>query len=457
LTGGYDTARLFRSFRASLPLLAETSGKNAIVVTPSADYDVAVADIVRSAFGHAGQKCSAASLVILVGSAGRSARLRRQLLDAVTTMRVGYPADPESVMGPIIEPPGEKLASGLGELGPSESWLLEPRQLDESGRLWSPGIRDGVQPGSAFHQREYFGPILGIVRVASLDEALAVHNGVDYGLTAGIHSLDPSEVSYWLERVEAGNCYVNRGITGAIVQRQPFGGWKRSSVGAGAKAGGPNYLFGLGQWTRAEHPDPRAPRDAAEASSLLGDASPEDIDFLARALASDARAWQAEYGVSRDRSGLEFERNHLRYRPVPVTVRATGFVPVVEVVRVAAAGLRAGSALHISTSERLPDEVAHALRGARLGAGRITSMVVESEREFVSRVSDRPPERIRLLGSRADAMAVALDGAPEVAIYADEVTTSGRVEMLPFVREQAVSLTAHRFGAIDPRFAELPI
>lgn len=458
LTGGYDTARLFRSFRASLPLLAETSGKNAIVVTPSADYDLAVADIVTSAFGHAGQKCSAASLVILVGSAGRSARLRRQLLDAVTTVRVGYPADPQSVMGPIIEPPGAKLASGLGDLGPSESWLVEPRQLDESGRLWSPGIRDGVRPGSAFHQTEYFGPVLGIVRVDSLDEALAVHNGVDYGLTAGIHSLDPAEVSYWLERVEAGNCYVNRGITGAIVQRQPFGGWKRSSVGAGGKAGGPNYLCALGQWTRAEaNPDSQESLALAEATVLLGDASPDDVAFLARALASDAQAWQAEFGVSPDRSGLEFERNVLRYRPVPVTVRATGFVPVVEVVRVAAAGLRAGSTIHISTSERLPSEVTAALSRVTLGAGRIVGMVVESEREFVSRVSDYPPERIRLLGSRADAMAVALDGAPEVAIYADEVTTSGRVELLPFVREQAVSLTVHRFGSIDPRFAELPI
>ncbi len=181
-------------------------------------------------------------------------------MDAVTTLRVGYPDNPDSVMGPVIEPPGAKLASGLNELGPGETWLLAPRSLDDAGRLWSPGVRDGVKPGSTFHQTEYFGPILGIMSAKNLDEAISFQNGVDYGLTAGIHSLDPDEVSYWLDRVEAGNCYVNRGITGAIVQRQPFGGWKKSSVGPGAKAGGPNYLMGMGSWRRTLSGAERASR-----------------------------------------------------------------------------------------------------------------------------------------------------------------------------------------------------
>jgi len=460
LTGGFETAKLFRSYFAGLPLLAETSGKNAIIVTPSADLDLAVADIYKSAFGHAGQKCSAASLIILVGSVGSSKRFRRQLLDAVTTLRVGYPDDPESVMGPVIEPPGDKLFEGLMALGKSERWLLEPQQLDDSGRLWSPGIRDNVKPGSDFHQTEYFGPVLGIMHVGTLAEAIALHNGVDYGLTAGIHSLDPAEVSYWLERVEAGNCYVNRGITGAIVQRQPFGGWKKSSVGAGAKAGGPNYLFGLGEWKRSEAAAQKLEareefeQDIIQRSSMEGS---EDRGFLTRSLASDSAAWQQVYGVSTDKSGLGVERNVLRYHPTPVTVRATGFVPASEVVRVVMAGLRAGSTISLSVSEKLPESVMQALMAQRNLPGSISQYVEEIERVFIARVSDRPPQRIRLLGSRADAMAVALDGAPEVAIYADEVTESGRVEMLPFVKEQSVSITAHRFGAPDPRFLTLPV
>ena len=251
LTGAYETAALFRSFRSDLPLLAETSGKNAIIVTPSADLDLAVKDVVASAFGHAGQKCSAASLVVLVGSVAQSQRFRTQLLDAASSLTVGYPADARSQVGPVIEPAAGKLLTGLTSLGEGESWLLQPRSLDDSGRLWSPGIRDGVRRGSDYHRTEYFGPILGIMTANTLDEAIDLVNDVDYGLTSGLHSLDAAEAGRWLERIQAGNLYINRGITGAIVRRQPFGGWKRSAVGPGTKAGGPSYLFGLTGWQPA--------------------------------------------------------------------------------------------------------------------------------------------------------------------------------------------------------------
>ena len=239
LTGGYETAELFRSFRKDLPLLAETSGKNAIIVTPSADLDLAAKDVAYSAFGHAGQKCSAASLVILVGSVAKSKRFHNQLIDAVTSLKVGYPEDPASQMGPIIEPANGKLLNALTTLGEGETWAVEPRKLDDTGKLWSPGVRSGVRRGSYFHLTEFFGPVLGVMTAETLEEAIAIQNQIEYGLTAGLHSLNADELGLWLDTIQAGNLYVNRGITGAIVQRQPFGGWKKSAVGAGTKAGGP--------------------------------------------------------------------------------------------------------------------------------------------------------------------------------------------------------------------------
>ena len=443
LTGAYETAELFRSFRADLPLLAETSGKNAIIVTPSADLDLAVKDIVASAFGHAGQKCSAASLVILVGSVGRSARFRAQLLDAASALRVGPAADPRTQVGPVVEPAAGKLLDGLTRLGPGESWLLEPRRLDDGGRLWTPGIRDGVRRGSAFHKVEYFGPILGIMTAATLDEAIDLVDDVDFGLTSGLHSLDPAEVRTWLDRVPAGNLYVNRGITGAIVRRQPFGGWKRSAVGPGTKAGGPHYLIGLTGWRPAPSGS-GAEITSAPVRSLLAAAgpvlSPAELAFVTRAARSDAAAWQSTFGRAADVSGLSAERNVLRYLPHPVTVRLAAGAPVADLVRVLAAGVLAGAALRVSLAEPLPSPLV-----AAVGA-LAWQVLVEDDAAWAAGLE---AGRVRLIGGAP------AGGRPDVAVWAGPVTEAGRVELLPFVREQAVSITAHRFGNPDRLAAEV--
>ncbi len=246
LTGAWETAKLFKDHKRGLHLMAETSGKNAMVITPNADLDLAAADLAKSAFGHAGQKCSAASLAILVGSVAKSKKFLEQLVDAAASMKVGLEAD--SSIGALVNPPSGKLLRALTTLEPGESWLLEPKQLDDEGYFWSPGIKLGIKPGSWFHLNECFGPVLGIMSAKNLKQAVEIQNGTDYGLTAGIQSLDPQEQRFWIENVIAGNKYINRGITGAIVKRQPFGGLKRSSVGPGFKAGGDYYLYGFGVW-----------------------------------------------------------------------------------------------------------------------------------------------------------------------------------------------------------------
>ncbi len=459
LTGGFETAKLFRSWRADLPLIAETSGKNAMVITPSADFDLAVADLAKSAFGHAGQKCSAASLAILVGSVADSERFRRQLVDAVTSLKVGYPDDPATVMGPVIEPPGTKLRSGLTELSAGEKWLLEPQALDDSGRLWSPGIRDRVTPGSSFHQTEYFGPILGLIRASTLKDAVRIQNAVDYGLTAGIHSFDTEEVAYWLDNVEAGNLYVNRGITGAIVRRQSFGGWKKSAVGATAKAGGPNYLAVFGTFESklrddVETPLPGLPwqRDIIDAVAPL--VSDDDIAFLYRAAHNDDVAWREHLGVAKDESQVGVERNMFRYRPAVTTLRVSPLTPLAEVTRVLMVARLVGARVHLSLAEDVPEALMKVISDPTSG-WTVSSVHVEREMDFVGRVKTAAPSRIRLLNGAPEMLHVHFDGSPEIAIWAGPVTASGRVEALPFVLEQAVSMTVHRFGTLDPRFVSL--
>lgn len=480
LTGASETAALFRGWRPDRPVFAETSGKNAIIVTPAADPDLAARDIVASAFGHAGQKCSAGSLAILVGAAGESERLMNQILDAAATLEVGHGRDLGTDMGPLVEAPGRKLERGLTRLDPGEEWLLRPRQLDGEGLQWSPGIRDGVKPGSWFHMTECFGPVLGIMRAPDLETAIEWQNAVDFGLTGGIHTLDADEVALWLDRVEVGNAYVNRHITGAIVRRQPFGGWKGSSVGPGAKAGGPNYVAQFGVLSddpsvpvrRATPPRSvtRLLRDLDGALAEVGGrgAAARDggrgaaaRDYLGAAAGSDALAVASEFGRPRDDSGLIGEANVFRYRalPNPLIHAGAGTDPValartllaaVSAISVGGTGGEAdGSESRPRVTVSVHPDAADDLRAvtAVFAAHGFALATTDTDTEFERRVRDSASARIRCLGDVTDA---ALAAAAENGSWLEraEVVTSGRHEMLHYLREQAISWSMHRFGHV---------
>jgi RHH-type transcriptional regulator, proline utilization regulon repressor / proline dehydrogenase / delta 1-pyrroline-5-carboxylate dehydrogenase len=397
LTGSYETARMFLGWRPDLHLLAETSGKNALVVSQTADVDLALRDLVRSAFSHAGQKCSAASLAIVEAPLHDDPAFLARLADAVRSIRVGPPTALASVMGPLITPPSGPLARALTTLDRGESWLVEPRRLDASGRLWSPGVRTGVEPGSWFHHTECFGPVLGVIRADDLDHAVEIQNAVAFGLTGGLHSLDTAEIERWLERVEVGNAYVNRHITGAIVRRQPFGGWKRSSVGRGAKTGGPGDVDRFVTFRRT--------RPAADAD------------------ASYRHEWATQFGVELDRSGLRAERNVLRYRPVRgVIVRTGPDTPAGDVAALRAAAGVAGVPIDVSTP-------------------------AESDAALAARVGSPGTERLRLLAD-VDVAVLRACHAANVAVDRTAVTHHGAVELPCWLREQAISWTLHRHGRV---------
>lgn len=480
LTGAYETAQLFAKWFPERPLTAETSGKNSLVITPSSDRDQAVWDLVSSAFGHAGQKCSAASLGILVGSVATSDRFRRQLIDAASSMVVAWPDDLQASVGPTVEKPEGKLLKALTELEPGEEWLIEPEQLDDSGKLWRPGIRTGVKPGSFFHLTECFGPVLGLMRADDLDEAIELQNATDYGLTAGIHSLDADEILHWVDRVQAGNLYVNRGITGAIVQRQPFGGWKRSSVGLGAKAGGPNYLTSLGRWCREDFTSSGSDRSAAGAwvleprvhrglDAVLPLVGEDDQVWLRRAAMSDQSEWQREFGQVKDPTALVSEANLFRYRPRTVIVRAAEGASLTDILRVGLAASRSGSEVILSPAEELPEQVgrlfttvlspasdvdfAHAL-----GAGSLGAFAELSDREILNDTALNVDHgaRVRVIqpwdGTDDDLKPLYEVRAehPDIALITDDVVGTGRIELMYMLSEQAVSITMHRFGNHSP-------
>ncbi len=396
LTGSSDTAEMFRSWKPDINLFAETSGKNALIITPSADIDRAVEDLVASAFGHGGQKCSAASLAILVGSLATSERFQRQLVDAVKSLAVGEATVPVTDIPPLVDGGNDRLTRAVDTLDPGESWLVRPQRTAD-GQL-SPGVRAGVAPDSWFHRTECFGPILGIMTTDSLEEAIAIANSSEFGLTGGIHSLDPDEIQQWADSIEIGNGYVNRPITGAIVQRQPFGGWKRSVVGPGAKAGGPNYLLQLGHWTA----DPDAP---------------DDFDAI----------WAREFAQAHDPADLFCEANYFRYRPIKAIAVLYG-ATTTERERTLLA--RAAKIAGVEVVEASPDVVADP----------------EARTAWLSSLVQRGVERVRFVNSTPTPDDHQAAQAGNIHISTAAVTASGRLEFLHLVREQAISVTLHRFG-----------
>jgi len=457
LTGSSLTADLFLGWRPDLPLFAETSGKNALIITANADLDLAVKDLVRGAFGHAGQKCSATSLALVERSVYESDKFRHQLLDAAQSLPVATSHDPSAIVTPVIRPPDPHLQRGLTRLEPGEQWLLEPRMIDGNPCLWSPGIRLGVQPGSWYHQTECFGPVLGLMPVDSLAQAIQIANSSDFGLTGGLHSLEPREIRLWRENIEVGNAYINRGTTGAIVQRQSFGGWKDSSVGPGVKAGGPNYVACFGRWEEIDAPRRQSPPLGAMRSVLDRLANwltdPRDGQRLRAAAGSYQYWWNREFSLEHDPSRIHGETNHFRYCPRPWhLLRLAG--PIDDSMKLAVAltilaTCRTGTPLQISLDE-LHQDLAELMD---LATGANVVVVEESGDQLEQRLAGLRDGTIRVLGRRlaggeSNPQALQLDplriGKTFVCYHWP--LGNGRIELPLYLREQAISETVHRYG-----------
>jgi len=483
LAGARTTAERFARWRPALPIQAVTAGRNVVVVAPSADLDQAVADIVAGAFARAGQAATAGTLVILVGAVGRSPRFTEQLKDAVASLRVGPADDPLSDVGPLVEEPSGDVRRALTVLGDGERWLVEPRELDlgpeTAGRFWSPGVRTGVTADSVLTQPSVAAPVLGILHAPTVTRAIELQNAIGSGFVAGLHTRDSADLELWLDGVEAAVLRVNRPSTGAVVQREPLGGWDAASVGTGGMSGGPDRLVTLGSWRPSTggassstlHLRGLDSRITALIEAAQPTLSYEAFDWLRRGALSDAVAWDREFGRVRDVSRLGVERNLRRYRPVDVAVRATADAPWQAVLRVLVAAVRSGSTFSLSTPVGLPAAVRHLL-----GDGGV-AVSVESDAEWLQRlaggipdaeqtgpgelVTAVRPDRLRLVGPAETistlraAVAETVGSDVSLTVFADEVTTAGRLELLPFLREQAVSIGAFRFGRVDAWSADV--
>ena len=473
-TGSGSTADKILTARPSLEFSGETSGKNIFIITDTADKELAIKHLVDSTFGYNGQKCSATSIVILTKEVFSNPKFKSQLKDAVESLHVGR-VEPtnENKITPLITAPKKELLRAFTELEPQEEWLVKPEK-HKLGNLWGPGVKWNVQSRSFTHLNEFFGPVLGVMKADDLADACRLANQTEYGLTAGLHSLDEEEINYFLETIQAGNLYVNNVTTGAIVGRQPFGGLKNSRRGAGGKAGGPNYILQLVKLEEKEDcvekrylPDsPYTTIDSLinlweEIDWYKESHFPELKNEIERAMqGAKSCCYQYSKYFSKEHSKSKAQQvvgqeNIFRYRKVGrYLVRVCPEDLISDILLRLCAGLIAGNEVSISIPEMMRENKStQFLRSQFLKPIQNKfSLDFESNEELCTKILKNQLNRIAYTQSQNIPDSV-YKAAVQVnlPIFLDRPIAEGRFLLLEQFNEQCVTYTHHRYGNLGFR------
>ncbi|WP_421716801.1 bifunctional proline dehydrogenase/L-glutamate gamma-semialdehyde dehydrogenase [Arcobacter arenosus] len=452
LTGGEDTAYKMLETRSDLLLTAETGGKDATIVTNMADREQAVKNVCLSAFNNSGQKCSATSLLVLEEEVYNDKAFRKALIDTAKSMSVGSVWDFKNRIGTLANPVSGNLKKALESLEGNEEWALAPEYADDNEYMLKPSIKWGVEEGNFIHMNELFGPVLAVMKARDLKHAVEIVNSTGYGLTSGIESLDEREIEYWKANLKAGNLYVNRGTTGAIVLRQPFGGMGKSAIGAGRKVGIFNYITQFVDFTETSKPNV-SKKYNTELTRFIDSykgANKDDIEKLSVALQSYYENYENEFSQEKDYCNVRGEDNHFRYIPLKnVLIRVSSDDTIFEAVsRILAARV---SGVHFKVSINNNSEVKSFLEQSKevLFTAR-DSMIEQDDNSFARDLASY--DRVIYSDIEKVPASVFKEAAKTVTfIVRQKPMMEGRLELLNYFAEQSVSHSYHRYGNIGAR------
>jgi RHH-type proline utilization regulon transcriptional repressor/proline dehydrogenase/delta 1-pyrroline-5-carboxylate dehydrogenase len=414
LTGGTETAQTLAHNNPRKPLSAETGGKNVMIISAKSDRDHAIMNACRSAFGNAGQKCSACSLLLVERSVYDHPEFFEKLKDCASSLKVGGVWNAGNIVGPMITNKNEKLEQAF-KLEPGERWLIAPEFVDEKHYILRPTIKVDVKPGSFTFRTELFAPLLAVAPYDTLEQAVALVNGLDYGLTSGLQSLDEQEQRYWKNNILAGNLYINRGITGAVVNRQPFGGMKLSAFGPGLKAGGPNYVAQF---------------------MTICDKPGTSTDYRK----SYAEWYEKEFRHPRNiQPTIRGEQNVFRYLPLAggMAVRLFGDETKEQLEMVCLAAKTVGTPLTVSS-----DDGNALLDTARAFGAKTVSENLAAFCESIKRF-----ERIRTISKEVPDIVFQAAANCDKYIAQALPVHDGRIELTHYIKEQSIANEYHRYGS----------
>ena len=411
LTGGTETAQSIAHTNPITPLSAETGGKNVMILSAKGDRDHAIMNACRSAFGNAGQKCSACSILLVERSVYKDPEFMEKLKDCASSLKVGGVWNAGNIVGPMITNHNEKLEKAC-KLEPGEKWLIAPEFVDEKKYILKPTVKINVKPDSYTFRTELFAPLLAVTPFDTLEEAVDLVNSLDYGLTSGLQSLDEQEQKYWKNHIKAGNLYINRGITGAVVNRQPFGGMKLSAFGPGLKAGGPNYCAQFMHIT---------------------DKPGSTTDYKQ----SYAEWYEKEFKHARNiQPKIRGEQNVFRYLPVDggMVLRLFGDETLEQVQMVQLAAKTVGTQLTVSM------DVSNPLFEQLDGEKKQENMAAFLE-------SIKNYGRVRVISSRMPDVVCEAAANYDKYIAHSAPVKDGRIELALYIQEQSIANEYHRYGS----------
>ena len=442
LTGGEETAYKMLEANPTLLLSAETGGKNATIVSKFADRDSAIKNIIHSAFSNSGQKCSATSLLVLESEVYEDEDFKKTLVDAASSMLVGSPFDFKNKIAALCDEIDPKVQKALDELKPYEKWALKPKFIDDNSHLMSPGIKYGSKKGDFTHKTELFAPILTVMKAKDLKEAIDIVNSTGYGLTAGFESLDEREWEYFHTHIEAGNIYINKPTTGAIVLRQPFGGIKKSAIGFGRKVGIYNYITQFLDITQDEIDENVLEN---ELSKELKNLNLNELSAMAK---SYAYHYKNEFSISKDYVNIRGEDNLFSYTKIKnLGFRVCKEDSLRDILAVILASNVAKIKLILSFDEnqniKKAKEVCEKL-------GLEVEFIEQSKGNFVNSIEKYERIRYHAKPSVDDEIYQKAASLAKIVIR-DKPLLNGRFELLFYHNEKSLSISYHRYGNLGIR------
>ena len=451
-TGSEKTAFGMLENRPDLRLNAETGGKDATIVSALADRDQAVKNVIASAFNNSGQKCSATSLLVLEKEIYEDEKFKSMLMDASESLYVGSVWNAENKIGALVNIPSANLKRSLEYLDDCEEWLIKPSFADnENPYMLKPCIRWGTKVGDFCHMNELFGPVLSVMCADDLDDAIDIVNATGYGLTAGLESLDEREKDMFKQNLKAGNLYLNRMTTGAIVTRQPFGGMGKSAIGSGIKAGGFNYVSqfldiscdgsSLGESARHNY--------IQRVEEILnGEVIYKDIlNDAVKTMENFAYWLEKEFNKEHDYTNIRGESNIIRYLNIEkIAFSIEEDNSLYEIICSIAAAKMSGSILHVSLPIKVTSPYLLWLIDKK-------DFLLSSEDTFVQEDKEdrlqamRDSDRVRYLKKKNIQMDIYETlSHSEVYIESEPFVAQGRIELMHYFREQSISDSYHRYG-----------